>query len=1606
MNIKLVLFFQLSLLIFGPGSFSISHAINPVKENYEAFPSSIISPAPPLVMLVVGPDHKLYSKAHGNFEDFDQGHTGRNDYQPQKKDYQGYFDCYKYYLYSLGRHYFEPIGITKDKKAPNGKFWSGDFLNYLTMSHMDLIRKTLYGGKRLADTDSETILERAYIPQDAHSFGYEYKSPTENGFDIRQYSPLDLPHADTRHLLVNTSLADPVDSDYMPLFRVWANSSHRIWDWLVKPRPVCDNNLVLSGSGFLNDYAVRVKVTNRSIFQNRLKQYSAGNYKPVGILQRYGENQEIYFGLLSGSYTKNTSGGVLRKNISSICDEINPKTGCFTGKNGIIRTLDQMRIVDFDYRGHLYNIDCGDIADKFFKDGHCRMWGNPLGEMMFETLRYFSGAAHPTKEFTYTGAADNAINGGMPLDLPKPAWINPYDQLKNQGFAPCSKPIMLVLDNFSPSYDSDQLPGSFFSSKAPEIIGTQTLNVSNLTDLIGRVENINDFKKLCGLRSGSLNQQGSYYSATLACYGNTQDINSAPGNQQVKTIMVGYGKKKPQINIKLNNQNIILLPYARAIKGLGINADEMHFQPTAAITGFFVEHQSAVCGRFIVSFDELEQGGDYDMDVLIAYEYQLVDSADQPVSDPDQAIAVDITLTSENADAQTILHCGYIISGSTADGIYLEVRDINAAEDNDLDYYLDTPPGVLPQSPISKWQDNLPLPLQATRQFKASHSSSLLKLENPFWYAAKWGGFDDKNQNGIPDQRAEWDKNQDDLPDTYVKGTEPAKLEQLLERTYADISSQPGSGTSPFILPLGNSSAANLFQTCFKAGLAAVNTQAGWIGYLRSLWIDPCGNLREDSNHNFKLDLFNHADSNQADSNQAEDGVDRIIRFITDKNGLAWVRRYSRHFLYNPLNQTECDCPGNCAGQNWNKNQACPDLNDADNFEQIPIDQINPLFEAGKMLALRKADTRNIFTFIDGNGKDDDQDGQYDQAGEIERLGQKRVGLVENPLQDNPFDGKGELVEFHTANAKIIKPFLGLKDDKVWAYLEPNLQKTDHNGRVNNLINYIRGKDSSQLKGQPGTRNRKVQIKNRFVTWKLGDIIHSSPKAVAGPVRKYNIIYQDESYQAYSKAVSNRETVVYAGANDGLLHAFTSGIYNKKEGRYFLPENSLGKIGDEIWAYLPQTLLPHLKWLADPDYQHTYYVDLTPLIVEADILADDTHYIDSDSNPNWGTFLLGGLNMGGKEIQSTGDFDQNIQTLDVSREFFPTYFCLDITQPRQPRLLWERSYKGLGQSRSVPAVIKVKDRWLAVFGSGPRDLTGKSDYQGFSDQTGHIFVVDLKTGNPLGQKDNEWCFEINRPNSFFNSPAAFDQGLDYEVDAVYLTGTSRQNGLWQGSVYKISTRKNGRVMSNPAKWNIRQLFTVKEPLSEPLALSVDAMANLWLYFGTGRNFSADEKINRSQQYLIGLKDPEFSKAAKAKMPFNIDKLHGVIGKSPKLSEKDRGWYRKLAVYQDRPSERLQSMPVICGGKVWFSTFKPVSDACSAAGSADLYEILYMSGGENKNNKSEKSMQFNNFLSPPSFHFGLEKGGTAYFQAGSGAILQLPIEPVLNIKSGVTAWREK
>jgi len=101
------------------------------------------------------------------------------------------------------------------------------------------------------------------------------------------------------------------------------------------------------------------------------------------------------------------------------------------------------------------------------------------------------------------------------------------------------------------------------------------------------------------------------------------------------------------------------------------------------------------------------------------------------------------------------------------------------------------------------------------------------------------------------------------------------------------------------------------------------------------------------------------------------------------------------------------------------------------------------------------------------------------------------------------------------------------------------------------------------------------------------------------------------------QAIKNRVTTVVVFYPDNFTPADQANSLNPSTGdsAYFsrdpvsLPNNydsSLGSNwqGAEIWAYIPQNLLPHLRWLPDPDYaniNHIYFVDQKPRVFDAQI---------------------------------------------------------------------------------------------------------------------------------------------------------------------------------------------------------------------------------------------------------------------------------------------------------------------------------------------------------------------------------------------------------------------
>ena len=147
-----------------------------------------------------------------------------------------------------------------------------------------------------------------------------------------------------------------------------------------------------------------------------------------------------------------------------------------------------------------------------------------------------------------------------------------------------------------------------------------------------------------------------------------------------------------------------------------------------------------------------------------------------------------------------------------------------------------------------------------------------------------------------------------------------------------------------------------------------------------------------------------------------------------------------------------------------------------------------------------------------------------------------------------------------------------------WANLtaaQKSMLDTGDSAPINaNRLNYLRGDRSNEQNSLGvGAFRARVSV--------LGDIIDSSPTPVGPPVLPYPATWSDflisgpslpenagQSYPNFATVQATRLNVVYAGANDGLLHGFRSGSFTAG-GTYVSTLND----GYEVLAYMPGAVL-------------------------------------------------------------------------------------------------------------------------------------------------------------------------------------------------------------------------------------------------------------------------------------------------------------------------------------------------------------------------------------------------------------------------------------------------
>jgi len=525
------------------------------------------------------------------------------------------------------------------------------------------------------------------------------------------------------------------------------------------------------------DYNVRVSVCEEDLLgEEDCKRYPDGNFKPIGLLQEFGDAGAIDFGLMTGSYARNRSGGVLRRNVASMADEINVDTdGTFRDApddGSIIDTLERFRIFGYDHGPGYYNTggsggdDCewGQVDPT---EGTCTNWGNPQSEMFLETLRYLSGANGPN--FGLDGGNDR-ISG-----LGEADWEDPL------GDANYCAPTNIISFNASSTTDDSDFDGISDIPGAPG-------SAAALTNVVGEGEGIHgnewfvgqaggDNDQLCtpkvvnalgdveGICPEAPRQQGSYDIAGLAHHAWTNDMRPdlPQFDQRFETYGVSLAPAVPRVEIPLpgtSDPAVSLLPACRNANG-----------SNCAIVDFRIVDQNVDegTGAFFIQWEDSEQGGDYDMDMNGVLSYEITGTQ----------IVVTTNVFAEST-SQT-MGFGYVVSGTDDDGFHVHsgVNDFRMDGCN-----------------VSGCEDDDPA---TSKTFSLGGGTADL-LEQPLYYAAKWGGFDrdavDNDGLVFPDDAETWQDPETGLPRNYYFSADPRQLAEDLRDVFSAVASDIGSAAA------------------------------------------------------------------------------------------------------------------------------------------------------------------------------------------------------------------------------------------------------------------------------------------------------------------------------------------------------------------------------------------------------------------------------------------------------------------------------------------------------------------------------------------------------------------------------------------------------------------------------------------------------------------------------------------------------------------------------------------------------------------------------------------------------------------------------------------
>jgi len=502
----------------------------------------------------------------------------------------------------------------------------------------------------------------------------------------------------------------------------------------------------------------------------------------------------------------------------------------------------------------------------------------------------------------------------------------------------------------------------------------------------------------------------------------------------------------------------------------------------------------------------------------------------------------------------------------------------------------------------------------------------------------------------------------------------------------------------------------------------------------------------------------------------------------------------------------------------------------------------------------------------------------------------------------------------------------------------------------NDLISFMHGQDVYDESNTNSTGER---------AWPFGDILHSRPYVV--------------SYRPYAAADENNcsqnRSVIYVGANDGMLHAIRDCD------------------GYELWAFIPPDMLGNLPNLHSS--VHSFFVDATPSVYIYDHNNNGT--IEPSSPENDKVILVFGERRGG------------------GSDAAPTsgsYYSLDVSNPAQPKLLWRISnqstgFEKLAETWSEPKLVKMKigttEKIVAFVGAGYDNVHEDTRYgntRTFSDAASvsqtdigdgdvvsagstlpsaltsprgsGVYAIEIATlgsgGPSLSNSGTKiWGYtSADNSNMRFSIPseiAALDADNDGYTDTLYVGDSG-------GQVWRFNVRD-----TTVGNWSAKLLYDLSSGAGRKFFYRPSVVAEVgynMLFMGSG---DREHPLNRHGSLVdrfYALKDKKSAQptgvlAESSLTDVTTDQLQAASGSGVTTAvssvlnalSTSYGWFIQLNDYQHNSTsslgEKVLASPTVINKVAYFTTYTPtagvVTNACTVGnlGTAALYAVDYKTG---------------------------------------------------------------